>query len=103
MKKKKIKWLLAVEACVLAGLIGAAVWLSSGPALLRQPEGTEPPVITTAPTTEAATDPTTAATTVAATEATTVPATEETTVPEPAAATLSLLALVGLAARRRRR
>lgn len=83
MKKKKIKWLLAVEACVLAGLIGAAVWLSSGPALLRQPEGTEPPVITTAPTTEAATDPTTAATTVAATEATTVPATEETTVPEP--------------------
>lgn len=83
MKRKKLTWLIILEVCLLAGLVAAAVWFTTNPALLRQPEVTEPTVITTAPTTEAATQATTAATTQPATEATTVPATEETTVPEP--------------------
>ena len=83
MKRKKITWLIILEVCLLAGLVAAAVWFTTNPDLLRQPEVTEPTVITTAPTTEAATQATTAATTQPATEATTVPATEETTVPEP--------------------
>ena len=83
MKRKKLTWLIILEVCLLAGLVAAAVWFTTNPDLLRQPEVTEPTVITTAPTTEAATQATTAATTQPATEATTVPATEETTVPEP--------------------
>ena len=83
MKKKNLKWLVAVEIGLLVCLAGAVVWLSTGPALLQKPEATEPTVITTAPTTEATTEAATAATTQPATEATTAPATEETTVPEP--------------------
>ena len=83
MKRKKLTWLIILEVCLLAGLVAAAVWFTTNPDLLRQPEVTEPTVITTAPTTEAATQATTAATTQPATEATTVPDTEETTVPEP--------------------
>lgn len=83
MKKKNLKWLVVLEVCLLALLVGAAGWLTLNPALLKQPEATEPPAITTAPTTQ----PTTAPTTAPATEATTLPATEpsteETTVPEP--------------------
>ena len=83
MKRKKLTWLIILEVCLLAGLVAAAVWFTTNPDLLRQPEVTEPTVITTVPTTEAATQATAAATTQPATEATTVPATEETTVPEP--------------------
>ena len=83
MKKKNLLWLVILEICLLAGLVAAAVWLTADPGLLRQPEATEPPETTAAPTTAATTEPTTAATTAATTEPTTVPATEETTVPVP--------------------
>ena len=82
MKKKNLKWLIAVEVCLLVALAGAIVWLTSNPSLLRQPEVTEPTVITTAPATSApteATEVTTAPTTIPVTEA----PTQETTLPEP--------------------
>ena len=52
MKRKKLTWLIILEVCLLAGLVAAAVWFTTNPDLLRQPEVTEPTVITTAPTTE---------------------------------------------------
>ena len=82
MKKKNLKWLVILEISLLAVLIAAAVLLTFNPALLKQPEATEPPLTTAAPTTAPTTRPTapsTEATTLPATE----PATEETTVPAP--------------------
>lgn len=85
MKRKNLKWLVAVEVCFLAVLVAAVVWFTSNPEILKKPEATDPTVTTAAPTTEPVqtTAPTTAATTEATTLPVTEPATEPTTLPEP--------------------
>ena len=82
MKNKKVTWLVAAEICLLALLAAVIALLALKPEILRQPEATDPTVITTAaPTTEATTQPTTEATTQATTEPVTEPATEPSTEP----------------------
>ena len=83
MKRKKLKWLVAAEVCLLAVLVVAVVWLTGSRDTVAKPEPTEPTAMTTAPTTEATTEPTTEPTTEATTLPVTEPSTEETTVPEP--------------------
>lgn len=83
MKRKKLKWLVAVEVCLLVVLVGAVVWLTGSRDTLLKPDPTEPTVVTTAPTTAATTEATTEATPEPTTLPVTEPSTEETTVPEP--------------------